>query len=54
MLLLTPFTVVVLLLLQPTRNAADRTHAAVSPLHHLAIMPAAWPVGEGRRITRGE
>ena len=44
---------VVVLLLQPARNAAaDRTHAAVSPLHHLAIMPAAWPVRGGRRITR--
>jgi hypothetical protein len=45
--------VAVVPLLQPARNAAaDRTHAAVSPLHHLAIMPAAWPVARGRRITR--
>jgi hypothetical protein len=43
---------VVVVLLQPASSPADRAHAAVSPLHHLAIMPAAWPVTRRHRITR--
>jgi hypothetical protein len=44
--------IVLVLLLQPASRPADRAHATASPLHHLAIMPAAWPVPGGRRITR--
>jgi type II secretory pathway component PulM len=44
--------IVLVLLLQPASRPADRAQAAVSPLHHLAIMPAAWPVLGDRRITR--
>jgi hypothetical protein len=48
-----PVALVVVLLLQPARRAAaDRAHATASPLHHLAFMPAAWPVAGRRRITR--
>ncbi len=48
-----PLPVIVLvLLLQPASSPADRTHAAVSPPFHLAIMPAACPARGGRRITR--
>ena len=44
--------IVLVLLLQPASRPADRAHVTVSPLHHLAIMPAAWPVTRGHRITR--
>jgi hypothetical protein len=47
-----PVIVLVLLLLQPASSPADRAHATASPLHHLAFMPAAWPVPGGCRITR--
>jgi hypothetical protein len=61
LVLLTPVLVLLLplllplllvLLLQPASNTADITHAAVSPLLHLAIMPAACPVHRRRHITR--
>ena len=44
--------IVLVLLLQPASRPADRAHATASPLHHLAIMAAAWPRGGVRRLTR--
>jgi hypothetical protein len=43
---------VVAVLLQPASSPADRTHAAVSPPHHLAIMHGSMLGDRGRRITR--